>query len=169
MAIKLSIGIDYSDVKDVESKYGIIFPSDYIDFLTKYNGIYIGAGSYCTIPFSKVDDGEIDFQEMYGINTINPSFDLLRANDIRNEVVVLDNPFIIGSDPGGNPFFINCEKSDSAVYYWDRTHIHFDNNFDYQETNEEGNIYKLSDSFYKFYDFIMVNVGGDKKTIKEHL
>ncbi|AUQ24811.1 SMI1/KNR4 family protein [Dickeya zeae] len=169
MAIKISIGIDYLDVKDVESKCGVNFPHDYVDFLTKYNGMFIDAGSYCTIPFSKVDNGDIDFQEVYGINAINLGFDLLRANDIRDEVMVFDNPFVIGADPGGNPFLMNCNSSDSAVYYWDRTHIHSDDGFDYQEVNEEGNIYKISDSFTDFYNAIMLNVGGDVNIIKERL
>ncbi|MFP1863783.1 SMI1/KNR4 family protein [Lonsdalea quercina] len=169
MAIKISIGTDYLDVQDIESKYGVNLSHDYVDFLTKRNGMFIDTGSYCTIPFLKVDNGDIDFQELYGVNTINPGFDLARANEIRDEIMVFDNPFIIGADPGGNPFLINCNSNDAAVYYWDRTHIHYDDGFDYGEINDEGNIYKVFDSFSDFYDAINLNIGGDVNIVKERL
>src|SRR5690606_31047927 len=143
MAIIKSFGTNDSNVFRVELRYGINLPKDYFDFLTLVNGMFIGTSSYCTIPFSKVDNGEVDFQEMYGIDTKNESLDLDKANEVRNEVSAFDNPFVIGADPGGNLFLINGSGCDMSIYYWDRNHIHFDDGFSHQELSGEGNIYKI--------------------------
>lgn len=169
MAIKLSLGISLQDVKYVENNYGLLFPVDYENYLLNTNGVFIDANSYCTIPFIKVDDGMIDFQEMYGIKTVNPLLDLNYANKFRDEIVGFKRPFIIGADPGGNMFFIECTGVDESVYYWDRTHLHSGERADHKEINEEGDVYKLCDNFTLFYKEIMVNVGGDTAEIKELL
>ncbi|WP_221410820.1 SMI1/KNR4 family protein [Aeromonas jandaei] len=169
MAIKLSLGISMQDVKYIQSIYGLIFPFDYENHLLSVNGVFISANSYCTIPFMKVDDGFIDFQEMYGIKTSNPLLDLNYANQFREEIVGFNRPFIIGADPGGNMFFIECSGVDDSVYYWDRTHLHSGEHAERKETNEEGDVYRLCDNFTSFYKEIMANVGGDATEIKELL
>lgn len=166
MAIEIHHGISNLDIGKISNLYGIIFPESYINFLSNYNGLFIGSNSYCTIPCLKVDDGEIEFQELYGIDTSSPLFDLTKVNNVRDEIVVFENPFIIGADPGGNFFLFSGNKNDNAIYYWDRTHIHFGNGFDYHEVNEEGNIYMIFENFSDFYDAIMSNVDGDTNIIK---
>ena len=124
---------------------------------------YFG-GSCCTIPFSKVDNGEIDFQELYGIDAKNPSLNLINANDITDEVVCFDSPFVIGADPGGNPFIINCSGNDGSVYYWDRTHLHDDNIVIITTLVKRAvHIKRLK----TLVSSIMKNVGGDNSLIKE--
>ncbi|EJH7013303.1 SMI1/KNR4 family protein [Salmonella enterica] len=166
MTIEVSHGVSRLEIEKISSQYGIFFSDDYQDFLFNYNGLFVGNNSYCTIPFSKVDDGNIDFQELYGINSSNPLFDLANVNDIRDEINVFKNPFIIGADPGGNLFLFSGNDNDDAIYYWDRAHIHFDDNFDYHEVNEEGNVYRISDNFTTFYNEIMLNINGDKSITK---
>lgn len=161
MAIIKSFGTSDSNILKVESTYGIVLPEDYFEFLTRFNGMFIGSGSYCTIPFLMVDNGEVDFQEMYGIDTKNETLNLIKANEIRDEFVAFDNPFVIGADPGGNLFLINGGGSDKSIYYWDRNHIHFDDGFCHQELSEEGNVYKIFNTFTAFYNSILYNVGGD--------
>lgn len=167
MAVKLSLGVSAQDVKYIQSIYGLLFPFNYENYLLSVNGVFIGANSYCTIPFMKFDVGVIDFQEMYGIKIVNPLLDLNYANKFRGEIVGFKRPFIIGADPGGNVFFIDCTGVDKSVCYWDRTHLHSGESADYKEINEEGDVYRLCDSFNLFYKEIMVNVGGDTAEIKE--
>ncbi|MBC0549402.1 SMI1/KNR4 family protein [Escherichia coli] len=166
MAIEISHGISNLDIEKISSLYGITFPNSYINFLSNYNGLFIGSNSYCSIPCLKVDDGEIEFQELYGINTSNPLFDLTKVNNIRDEMVVFKQPFIIGADSGDNFFLFSGNKNDAAIYYWDRTHIHFGDGFDYHEVNEEGNIYMIFEDFSDFYNAIISNVGGENNIIK---
>jgi hypothetical protein len=132
----------------------------------KHNGLFIGDKSYCDIPFIKVDDEQFAFQELYAIDAENSGMDLIQCNEISDEITAFADPIVIGADPGGNFFIINCNKNDDSIYYWDREHIHYDNNYDYGEKDEEGNIYKIYSSFSEFYDAIILNTGGDK-TIKE--
>lgn len=167
MTVKMSIGIDLSEVEKVQEKHSVVFPLDYINFLKQHNGMFVGEGGYCTIPFSKVDDEEIEFQELYGIKLKNKNLDLDNANKVRDEVEALDEPFVIGSDPGGNLFLINGNKG--PVYYWDRNHIHIDSRPDFPEKEEEGDIYKVSDSFSDFYECIILHLGGNKEVVEEFL
>lgn len=167
MTVKMSIGTDLLEIEKIQEEYDIAFPVDYIYFLNNYNGMFVGDGGYCTMPFSKVDDSEIEFQELYGINSINKNFDLYNANKVRDEVIALASPFVIGSDPGGNLFLIDGDNG--PVYYWDRTHMHFDSNPDFPEKEEEGDIYKFSDSFTDFYECIVSHLGGNKDIVEVHL
>lgn len=161
MPIIVSSGVSDQDINSISQRFSVVLPADYILFLREYNGLFIGEGSYCTLPFIKVDNLEIDFQELYGIDLNNPTLDLINANSISDEVILLDNPFVIGADPGGNPFIINGNGHDEAIYYWDRTHLHNATHCDYHEVNEEGNLYKAFDTFSEFYNIIMNTVGGD--------
>lgn len=162
MSIIKSVGIDAGELKKIVDFYNVVLPSDYMDFLTRENGMIIGSGSYCTIPFSKVDDGQIDFQELFGIGTVSPLLDLFKVNEYRDEITELANPLIIGADPGGNFFVMNCKFNDEAIYYWDRGHIHYNDFPDHPEQDGQGNIYKLYDSFASFYKAILTYVEGDK-------
>ena len=169
MTIKLSVGTSPSEVEKIQSRYNVVFSNEYYEFLVKNNGMFLGDGAYCTMPFYKVDDGEIAFLELYGIGTINKNLDLDNANVIIDEIKALKNPFVIGADPGGNIFLINGDENDVSIYYWDREHIHFDSNPDYPEYEEEGDIYKFSDSFSEFYERIISYSGGNKTLLKEKL
>lgn len=168
MTIKVGHGASDIKIKDISLALNVDFSKSYIDFLLRLNGVAIFGDSYCTIPFEKVDDGEVDFQALYGLDGKNKNFDLQSNNDIRNETTSLSSPFVIGGDSGGNYYLMNANGVDEAVYYWDRSHIHFDNNFDYPESNEEGNIYKLADSFDSFFQIVVENViGGNDFVISD--
>lgn len=169
MSIEISGSIEKQEIQKSLEKYNSYIPNDYINFLSKSNGIFISGKSYCVIPFRKVDDKEISFQELYGIKTNNVEFDLDNINDIRVEIKNFSNPIIIAGDPGGNFFLFSGNRSDNKIYYWDRAHIHLDNNYDYPEKDEEGNIYIFSNSFNEFYDLIIKNLGGDISIIQKNL
>lgn len=171
MAITLSLGIEQFEVKNLEKEYRLSLPSDYIDFLTRHNGLFLRDKSYSNLSFHKVDDGEVSFQALFGIKMSNDNFDLAYINKYRDEVIALDNPFIIGEDPGGNLFLLNGNGRDHSIYYWDRTHLHLsdEGHPDYPEKNEEGDIYTFFESFDKFYRTIISSVEGDTDIVEEQL
>lgn len=169
MSIEISGSIEKQEVRKILEKYNSYIPNDYIDFLSKSNGIFINGNSYCVIPFSKVDDKEVSFQELYGIKTNNVEFDFENINNIRLDITRFNNPIIIAGDPGGNFFLFSGNQNDNKIYYWDSTHIHLNNNSDYPEKNEEGNIYIFSNNFNEFYELIIKNLGGDTSIIRKDL
>lgn len=161
MAVIMSTGTSLDEINRLQLKSGVILAPDYIDFLLKFNGMFIGNDSYCTMEFSTMENKEIDFQELYGIKTKNINFDIIEANKIRDEVLALEKPFVIGADPGGNPFLINGTGNDSRIYYWDRTHLNIESIPDYLEKEEEGDIYIYTATFTDFYRIIRSSIGGD--------
>ena len=167
MPIELSQGVGVERLKKFQNEIGFFLPSEYVDFLVNFNGMFIGDGTYCDIPFTKVDNGKISFQELYSVDAQSAGMDLIEQNEIQDEVEAFKSPFIIGADPGGNFFLVNCDGHDTSIYYWDRSHIHYDNNYDFAEMDEEGNIYKAFSSFIEFHNAIMNNVGGDVSTKNE--
>lgn len=169
MSVQMSCAFDKEDIKKTLGKYNSWVPDSYIDFLSQSNGMFINGDSYCVIPFSKVDSKEISVQEIYGVRARNIEFDLDNNNRFRDDIMAFQNPLIIAGDPGGNFFLFSGNQDDDAVYYWDRAHIHFEHCYDYPEGNEEGNIYKLSNSFNGFYKLIMRNVGGDISIVTQCL
>ncbi|HDS9625155.1 TPA: SMI1/KNR4 family protein, partial [Enterobacter asburiae] len=57
-------------------------------------------------------------------------------------------------DPGGNFYLILNGSESQGVYYWDRTHLHAEDDIQLFETPEQngcGNIYKITNSFTEFY------------------
>ncbi|SHO59242.1 hypothetical protein VQ7734_05022 [Vibrio quintilis] len=99
---------------------------------------------------------------LFGISTNEEPYDIEAENYIRDEIEYFDNPLIIGSNSSNNYYVINCDNNDESVYCWDRTHIHYDDNYDYAEVDEEGKIYKFSDTFDEFFDAIFNNIGEEK-------
>jgi len=65
----------------------------------------------------------------------------------------LNQDAAIGDDPGGNYFVLVCNKSQKGIYYWDRTHLHIEDeiqDFSIPEVNDSGNLYKIHNEFSEF-------------------
>ncbi|WP_028301881.1 SMI1/KNR4 family protein [Oceanospirillum beijerinckii] len=163
MPVLVSDGIEEKDVHAIEHDLGFSFYDDYKDFLLAFNGLLIIDNNYCEIPFSKVDDGFISFQELYGLGLSNNDLDLISNNkELSCELTNIKLPLIIGGDPGGNFFFVDY-GTDESVYYWDRSHIHFDGNEDIKEFDECGNAYIVTPNFKDFYELVLNNISGNSE------
>lgn len=171
MPIRLSLGIDFIEVEKLEKKYKLLLPSAYKNFLAAHNGLYLADKSYAMLPLDTVDDSEVSFLVLFGIQLNNNNFELDYINRFRDEIATMDKPFIIGEDPGGNFFLLNANGIDSSIYYWDRTHLHLSSEGlpSYPEQDEEGDIYTCSKNFDKFYTTILSSVEGDTRIQKEQL
>lgn len=165
MAIIYSLGTTDTEANRLRTLFGNGICEDYIRFIKNKNGMFLDGGSYCTIPFSKVDDKAIGFQELYGLKATNKNMDIEIANrNFSDEIQQIEKPIIIGGDSGGNFFVLSSSKNDSKVYYWDRAHIHFDCAYDFEEVDEEGNLYILANSYSEFTSLIDANIEGDKSS-----
>lgn len=112
--INLDRKLSDEEIADVESNLGISFPASLRDLFTNYNG-----GD----PLPYVFQG-------YGLHTVvNETLPLISGEDRDTAVdtyrlLVLERqivekrffPFAI--DPGGDYFFVDCETSDSRVYFY---------------------------------------------------
>jgi hypothetical protein len=107
------------------------------------------------LEYEGVDDRVIAFYALFGINMKNPNHDIFRQNEnFLNELDFIDAKLIIGDDPGGNFYLILNGSESQGVYYWDRTHLHAEDDIQLFETPEQngcGNIYKITNSFTEFY------------------
>jgi hypothetical protein len=165
MPIVYGEGLNSEKIIEIEDKYSISFPKEYVDFLSKNNGLYIKSPEFCDFTYDKVDNGFISFHALFGINFINENFDLIENNnDYLDEISFIDSSFIIGSDPGDNFYVLVNDGNNSGIYYWDRTHLHAEDdiqNYYFEEVDECGNLYKLSDSFDDFLKTIIESIKNE--------
>ncbi|TDB58201.1 SMI1/KNR4 family protein [Photorhabdus khanii] len=159
MPINHGINIDNSEILSIEQHYSIILPESYRAFLKKYNGFYVEDPDACNLTYHGVDDGEIAFDSLFGINIENENFNLIEMNNnYLDELLFIKNSFIIGTDPGGNFYILVTEGKHEGVYYWDRTHLHVEDDVQdiaFSEVDECGNLYKVSHSFEEFFKQIL--------------
>lgn len=94
-------------VTDMEEKYGIIFPSQYKDFLCKYNGGYT--------PKTTFKAGKIssDIRGFYGVGEVGLSLD-----EIAPEEWLDKNVFPIACDSFGNYIVIGLRNDSSGKIYF---------------------------------------------------
>ena len=134
-------------------------PEDYLDFLQQKNGLVVKSPDYFNLPYHGVDRGEVAFSALFGIDTRNKYYDLKYNNDeFLEELDYLSDALLIGDDPGGNYFVLMNGAGREGVYYWDRTHLHCEDDiqqFDIAEQQECGNLYKVAPDFTIFYQMIL--------------
>jgi len=163
--------ISAADAEALNAIAGFPLPQSYLAWILGQNGLYISGSDYVDLPFDKVDDGQISFSALFGLNISNTKFDLAYSNSMyREDLDFMDEVFIIGDDPGGNFYLLIRNQSGEPVYYWDRTHIHMlDASFkpDIMEQNECGNLYLFSDSFEDFLSEINQHTGQMHRVVAE--
>lgn len=136
-------------------------PEDYQNFLQQKNGLVVKSPDYCNLPYRGVDEGKVAFSALFGINTRNKYYDLEYNNDeFLEELDFLSDALLIGDDPGGNYFVLMNGAGREGVYYWDRTHLHAEDDiqqFDIAEQQDSGNLYKVAADFTTFYQMVLQN------------
>lgn len=141
------------------SAFDFSAPEAYVDFLQQKNGLVIKSPDYCNFPYCGVDEGKVAFSALFGINTRNEYYDLKYNNDeCLDELDFLSDALLIGDDPGGNYFVLMNGDGREGVYYWDRTHLHAEDDiqqFDIAEQQESGNLYQVAPDFTTFYQMIL--------------
>lgn len=112
--INLDRKLSDEEIADVESNLGISFPASLRDLFTNHNG-----GD--PLPYV--------FQD-YGLHTVvNETLPLISGEDrdtavdtyrllVLERQIVQKRFFPFAIDPGGDYFFVDCETSDSRVYFY---------------------------------------------------
>jgi hypothetical protein len=121
-----------------EKQIGFSLPEDYRIFLRNCNG-GMPEIKYAAFFIKDLDDYS-SLDVLLGLN-VN-KFDLIRRN-IEYKDDLVPNSVIIGDDPGGSMIVLISDDNHSGIYFWDHS-------FDYEQSNEEHNIYKIANSFGEF-------------------
>lgn len=142
-------------IKILEAKFKISLPEDYKEFLRLKNGFVVKSPDFCELEYEGVDEGVIAFYALFGMNMKKPNHDIFRQNDnFLSELDFIDDKLIICDDPGGNFYLILNGSENQGLYYWDKTHLHAEDDlqeYELAEQNECGNIYKITNSFTEFH------------------
>ena len=116
-------------------------PDDYKNFLTNYNG-GVPEERYSTFMVDSISQ-EIGLQVLYGLN-LEDGLDLREWYDEYRDDLLL-NCIIIGHGLGFGFIILMHSPEKSGVYFWDNT-------FELDESSEDENVYKISDTFKEFLD-----------------
>jgi len=146
-----------AEVDKLERDAGGLLPEDYKAFLRRHNGLTIVSPGWCQIPFQKVDDGEIGFANLFGVELGKSPMDIGAFNrEFISEIAFLGKVLAIGDDGGDNPFVLRLDQAPGTILYWDRTHLHRADRGrpDIPERDDCGNLYELSASFGEFLDLV---------------
>ncbi len=126
-------------IDDFEKHIGFTLMDDYKLFLSTYNG---GTPKlrYSTFWVEELSEN-IPLDVLFGL-VDDVEFDLRDWNDEYQDDL-LQNAIIIGRDPGAGFIVLINDIEDSGVYYWDHS-LNFD------KSDEDNNVYLISDSFQSF-------------------
>lgn len=104
--------VSLEEINEIESKYGIVIPSEYKVFLLDYNGGYVSTNDF-TLP----NGTSVLFNSFLGVKygdlTLEETYQDLQVL----EETVSTKLFIFGFDPFGNCFCIDRESNE--VVFWD--------------------------------------------------
>ncbi|ANB59920.1 SMI1/KNR4 family protein [Anoxybacteroides amylolyticum] len=129
-------------IDEFEQYIGFSLPEDYRHFLLQYNGGKPRERYYSF--FVEELNESIPLNVLYGLDTDIEQVNLKVWHDEYRDDLI-ENCIIIGSDPGSGMIVLVNDNEERGVYYWDHS-WHFD------QSNEENNLYKISDSFQNFFD-----------------
>ncbi len=127
-------------IDDFEKIIDFSLPNDYKNFLLEYNG-GIPEVKYSTFNVKELNE-DISLDILLGLAI--DKLDLQKRNAEYKEDL-LPYCIIIGDDPGSGMIVLINDLELKGIYYWDHS-------FYFEKSNEEQNIYKITDSFREFID-----------------
>lgn len=127
-------------IQDFENQIDFRLPDDYKEFLIKYNG-GIPYNGYAIFRIEELKE-DVPLDVLLGLGVDN--LDLSKRNQEYREDM-LPRSIVIGDDPGCGMIVLIAEKEDQGIYYWDHA-------FTFEQSNEDSNVYKISDSFTEFLE-----------------
>ncbi|GAA0077321.1 SMI1/KNR4 family protein [Clostridium sp. CTA-5] len=136
----------YGNVKEeeifkLEDEIGFTLPNDYKEFLINFNG-GVPEVKYSTFTLNELEEN-IGLQVLYGLD-LEENLDLREwYEDYEDDL--LDDCLIIGHGIGFGFIVLVNSPEVSGVYFWD-------NSFELENSSEDENIYKISDTFREFIE-----------------
>lgn len=142
----------YGNVKEeeifkLEDEIGFTLPNDYKEFLINFNG-GVPEVKYSTFKLNELEEN-IGLQVLYGLD-LEENLDLREWYE-EYEDDLLDDCLIIGHGIGFGFIVLVNSPEVSGVYFWD-------NSFELENSSEDENIYKISDTFREFIEELKIPV-----------
>lgn len=139
MKIKGYGNVEEEEIFKLEEEIGFTLPNDYKEFLINFNG-GVPEVKYSTFKLNELEEN-IGLQVLYGLN-LEENLDLREWYE-EYEDDLLDDCLIIGHGIGFGFIVLVNSPEISGVYFWD-------NSFELENSSEDENIYKISDTFKEF-------------------
>ena len=139
MEIKGYGNVEEEEIFKLEEEIGFTLPNDYKEFLINFNGGVLEV-KYSTFKLNELEEN-IGLQVLYGLN-LEENLDLREWYE-EYEEDLLDDCLIIGHGIGFGFIVLVNSPEVSGVYFWD-------NSFELENSSEDENIYKISDTFKEF-------------------
>jgi hypothetical protein len=103
-------------ITSLEKHIGKALPSDYKDFIVKYNG------GYPQQPNSVIDNKNVSVRYFFGLN-VNNNYDLGHILNLYKDVIPL-NSIPIAEDNSGNLIVLSLDTSSyGEIFFWDHEDI----------------------------------------------
>ncbi|WP_294364762.1 SMI1/KNR4 family protein [uncultured Clostridium sp.] len=141
MKIKGYGNVKEEEIFKLEDEIGFTLPNDYKEFLINFNG-GVPEVKYSTFKLNELEEN-IGLQVLYGLN-LEENLDLREWYE-EYEDDLLDDCLIIGHGIGFGFIVLVNSTEVSGVYFWD-------NSFELENSSEDENIYKISDTFREFIE-----------------
>ena len=145
MKIKGYGNVKEEEILKLEDEIGFTLPNDYKEFLINFNG-GVPEVKYSTFTLNELEEN-IGLQVLYGLD-LEENLDLREWYE-EYEDDVLDDCLIIGHGIGFGFIVLVNSPEVSGVYFWD-------NSFELDNSSEDENIYKISDTFRQFIDELKI-------------
>ena len=145
MKIKGYGNVKEEEILKLEDELGFTLPNDYKEFLINFNG-GVPEVKYSTFKLNELEEN-IGLQVLYGLD-LEENLDLREWYE-EYEDDLLDDCLIIGHGIGFGFIVLVNSPEVSGVYFWD-------NSFELDNSSEDENIYKISDTFRQFIDELKI-------------
>lgn len=145
MKIKGYGNVKEEEIFKLEDEIGFTLPNDYKEFLINFNG-GVPEVKYSTFTLNELEEN-IGLQVLYGLD-LEENLDLRDWHE-EYEDDLLDDCLIIGHGIGFGFIVLVNSPEVSGVYFWD-------NSFELENSSEDENIYKISDTFRQFIDELKI-------------
>ena len=141
MKIKGYGNVKEEEIFKLEDEIGFTLPNDYKEFLINFNG-GVPEVKYSTFKLNELEEN-IGLQVLYGLD-LEDNLNLREWYE-EYEDDLLDDCLIIGHGIGFGFIVLVNSPEVSGVYFWD-------NSFELENSSEDENIYKISDTFREFIE-----------------
>lgn len=141
MKIKGYGNVKEEEIFKLEDEIGFTLPNDYKEFLINFNG-GVPEVKYSTFKLNELEEN-IGLQVLYGLD-LEENLNLREWYE-EYEDDLLDDCLIIGHGIGFGFIVLVNSPEVSGVYFWD-------NSFELENSSEDENIYKISDTFREFIE-----------------
>lgn len=133
------------DITLLEKELSLKLPQDYRKFLLDTNGGVVEKDENNKIVLTQIDE-TIVIDVLYGIHTGNQNADIQFWMDSLKDDL-MENVIIVGDDIIQGLIVMICDGEDQGIYYWDDA-------YNFEESCDESNMYKIADSFTEFIQLL---------------